>query len=204
MKTNATVVWRTGSEIIREVIKKRHETVAFMLQELVDKIVACGVPTTHYIGNRNYILICTSLICFCNKCLADCLKYACRELSVIVLDHQIWIVTLLERLLFLPCIVASQVLYAILPLMHVSPKIRENLLLTLRKALYRKGIPKRQMAVTGFLEMLKYSKMHTLGSFRLSQRCNTSAYAISSSSRSTLTQVHRSKIQVLNSFIGDR
>ncbi|XP_076677421.1 Fanconi anemia complementation group I isoform X2 [Andrena cerasifolii] len=167
-KNNATVVWHTGSEIIREVIKKRHETVAFMLQELVDKIVACGVSTTHYI---------------------DCLKYACRNLSVIVLDHQIWIVTLLERLLFLPCIVASQVLYAILPLMHVSPKIRENLLLTLRKALYRKGISKRQMAVTGFLEMLKYSKMHTLGSFRLSQRCNTSAYAISSSSRSTLTQV---------------
>lgn len=62
MKNNATVVWRTGSEIIREVIKKRHETVAFMLQELVDKIVACGVPTTHYIGKKNEILICTSLI----------------------------------------------------------------------------------------------------------------------------------------------
>ncbi|XP_076241855.1 Fanconi anemia complementation group I [Calliopsis andreniformis] len=168
MKNNATVVWHIGTEIIQEVIKKRHETVTIVLQELVDKIVAGGIPTNHY---------------------TDCLKYACRELSVIVLDHQIWIVTLLERLLFLPSIVASQVLYAILPLMHVSPNIRENLLLTLRKALYRKGTQKRQMAVTGFLEMLKYSKMHSLSGFRLTQRCNPSSYAISSSSRSALTQV---------------
>ncbi|XP_043247785.1 Fanconi anemia group I protein-like isoform X2 [Colletes gigas] len=168
VKNSIKVVWSVGAEIIREVIKKRHETVAIVLQELVHKIVANGIPTIHY---------------------TDCLKYVCRELSVIVLDHQIWITTLLERLLFLPTIVAIEVLYAIFPLMHVSPNIRESLLLTLRKALYRKGISKRQMAVTGFLEMLKYSKMHSLDNFRLSQRCNPVAYAISSSSRSTLTQV---------------
>ncbi|XP_076651610.1 Fanconi anemia complementation group I isoform X3 [Halictus rubicundus] len=167
-KHNAAVLWNTGTDIIREIIKKRHETVSTVLQELIDKIIAGGTPMVHY---------------------TDCLKYACRELSVIILDHQIWIMTLLERLLFLPAVVADQVLFAILPLMHVSPNIRENLLLTLRKALYRKGIAKRQMAVTGFLEMLKYSKMHSLSNFRLSQRCNTSMYAVSSSSTSTLTQV---------------
>ncbi|KZC06011.1 Fanconi anemia group I protein like protein [Dufourea novaeangliae] len=168
LKNNTTVVWYTGTEIIREIIKKRHDTVAIVLQELVDKIVVGGIPTMHY---------------------TDCLKYACRELSVIVLDHQVWIMTLLERLLLLPTAAADQVLHAILPLMHVSPNIRENLFLTLRKALYRKGVSKRQMAVTGFLDMLKYSKMHSLGSFRLSQRSGSSAYAISSSARSTLTQV---------------
>ncbi|XP_076294996.1 Fanconi anemia complementation group I [Lasioglossum baleicum] len=167
-KHNTVVLWNTGAEIIREIIKKRHETVATVLQELVDKIVVSGTPMIHY---------------------TDCLKYACRELSVIILDHQIWIMTLLERLIFLPTVVADQVLFAILPLMHVSPNIRENLLLTLRKALYRKGIEKRQMAITGFLEMLKYSKMHSLSNFRLSQRCNSSMYAVSSSSTSTLTQV---------------
>lgn len=111
---------------------------------------------------------------------------------MIVLDHQIWIMILLERLLFLPNAVANQVLHAIFPLMRVSPSIRENLLLTLRKALYRKGVSKRQMAVTGFLEMLKYSKMHSLDSFRLSQRHNSSFVTSSSSGsslRSTLTQV---------------
>ncbi|XP_054003453.1 Fanconi anemia group I protein isoform X2 [Hylaeus anthracinus] len=167
VKNNATVVWSVGSEIVREVMKKRHETVVIVLQELVHKIVGGGISTTHY---------------------TDCLKYVCRELSVIVLDHQIWITTLLEQLLLLPTVVATQILYAIFPLMHVSPNIRVSLLLILRKALYRKGISKRQMAVTGFLEMLKYSKMHSLGSFRLSQRCNPNSYAVSSSSRSTLTQ----------------
>ncbi|XP_033322360.2 Fanconi anemia complementation group I isoform X5 [Megalopta genalis] len=168
LKHNTSVLWNTGAEIIQEIIKKRHETVATVLQELIDKIVVGGTPMIHY---------------------TDCLKYVCRELSVIVLDHQIWIMTLLERLLFLPIVVADQVLFAILPLMNVSPNIRENLLLTLRKGLYRKGIAKRQMAVTGFLEMLKYSKMHSLSNFRLSQRCNSSVHTVSSSSTSTLTQV---------------
>ncbi|XP_078053426.1 Fanconi anemia complementation group I isoform X2 [Augochlora pura] len=167
-KHNTSVLWNTGAEIVREIIKKRHETVATVLQELIDKIVVGGTPTIHY---------------------TDCLKYACGELTMIVLDHQIWIMTLLERLLFLPIVVADQVLFAILPLMNVSPNIRENLLLTLRKGLYRKGIVKRQMAVTGFLEMLKYSKMHSLANFRLSQRCNSSVHAVSSCSTSTLTQV---------------
>ncbi|XP_076166538.1 Fanconi anemia complementation group I isoform X2 [Ptiloglossa arizonensis] len=168
LKNNVMVVQCVGAEIIREVVKKRHETVAIILQELVDKIVAGGIPTTHYTG---------------------CIKFICRELSVIVLDHQIWITTLLERLLFLPTTVATQILYAIFPLIHVSPNIRESLILTLRKALYRKGILKRQMAVIGFLEMLKYSKIHFSSSFRLSQRSNPAMYAISSSSRSTLTQI---------------
>lgn len=51
LKNNATVVWCIGGEIIREVIKKRHETVATVMQELVNKIVAGGTSIIHYIGN---------------------------------------------------------------------------------------------------------------------------------------------------------
>ncbi|XP_026674075.1 Fanconi anemia group I protein isoform X2 [Ceratina calcarata] len=163
-KNNATVMWHIGSDIIQEIIKKRHETVPAVLQELINKIVSGGTSTTHYTG---------------------CLKYACRELSMIVLDHQALIMTILERLLFLPSTVASQVLNAMSPLMHVSANIRENILLILRKALYRKGVSKRQMAVTGFLEMLKYSKMYSRDNYRLSQHSNSS---FPSNSRSMLTQ----------------
>nr|XP_031847431.1 Fanconi anemia group I protein homolog [Nomia melanderi] len=166
LKHNMTVVCSTGAEIVREIMKKQHETVPTILQELVDKIIVGGTPARYY---------------------TDCLKYACGELSVIILDHQTWIMILLERLLFLPALVADQVLFAILPLMRISANIRENLLLTLRKALYRKGAAKRQMAVTGFLEMLKYSKMHSLSGFRLSQRCSSSMHG-SSNSSSVLTQ----------------
>lgn len=52
LKNNVMVVQCVGAEIIREVVKKRHETVAIILQELVDKIVAGGIPTTHYTGNK--------------------------------------------------------------------------------------------------------------------------------------------------------
>ncbi|XP_043789127.1 Fanconi anemia group I protein isoform X2 [Apis laboriosa] len=166
-KNTATAMWCIGSEIIREIIKKRHETIPIVLQELINKIVAGNMPTVHY---------------------TDCLKYMCRELSMIVLEHQTMIMIILERLLLLQPIVATQVLYAIFPLIPISPNVRENLLLTLRKALYRKGTSKRQMAVTGFIEMLKYKKMHSQYNFRLSQ-LNSFDYANSSNSRSTLTQV---------------
>lgn len=55
-KNNATAMWRIGSEIIREIIKKRHETVPIVLQELINKIIAGGMPTTHYTGKRAIIL----------------------------------------------------------------------------------------------------------------------------------------------------
>ncbi|XP_076759564.1 Fanconi anemia complementation group I [Xylocopa sonorina] len=161
-KNGATATWPIGSKIIQKIAKKRHETIPVVLEELITKIVIGNSSTTHY---------------------TECLKYMCRELSIIVLDHQVLIMTILERLLFLPSTIATQVLNAIFPLMRVSPNIRENIILTLRKALYRKGISKRQMAVTGFLEMLKYSKMYSRNSFRLSQHSSSSSF------RSTQTQV---------------
>ncbi|OAD51916.1 Fanconi anemia group I protein [Eufriesea mexicana] len=164
-KNNVTDMCNMGSEIIQEIIKKRHETVPFVLQELINKIVAASASATHY---------------------TNCLRLMCRELSMIVLDHQVYIMTILEQLLFLHCTVANQVLYAILPLVHISSNIRENLFLTLRKALYRKGVLKRQIAVSGFLEMLK---MQPRGSFRFSQSCNSSRHTISSGSKAIVTQV---------------
>lgn len=208
-KNNATAMWCIGSEIIREIIKKRHETIPIVLQELINKIVAGNMPTVHYTGRKllqNTIIFvfvynkfvynktASNIIYYRNKkkYFLDCLKYMCRELSMIVLEHQTMIMIILERLLLLQPIVATQVLYAIFPLIPISPNVRENLLLTLRKALYRKGTSKRQMAVTGFIEMLKYKKMHSQYNFRLSQ-LNSFDYTSSSNSRSTLTQVCISK-----------
>lgn len=189
-KNNATAMWCIGSEIIREIIKKRHETIPIVLQELINKIVAGNMPTIHYTGRKTTIFIKSNIIYYYNKkkYFLDCLKYMCRELSMIVLEHQTMIMIILERLLLLQPKVATQVLYAIFPLIPISPNVRENLLLTLRKALYRKGTSKRQMAVTGFIEMLKYKKMHCQYNFRLSQ-LNSFEYTSSSNSKSTLTQV---------------
>lgn len=110
----------------------------------------------------------------------------CRKLTLIVLDSQSCVITLLEQLLAIPGDAATQVLHAILPLMRVSSTIRDNLVLILRKALYRKGTYTRQMAVIGFLQLLKNLKINHLSALSQSgQSSSTSA----SSSTSIFTQV---------------
>jgi len=119
---------------------------------------------------------------------ADCLAYMCRKLTVLVLDHQDSIIMLFDQISFIPGEIAIFIVSAIFPLIRVSVSIREHLILTLRKALYRKGIFNRQMAVSGILEMLRNLKMHSLSGLAMS----SSQYANSStgaSSASILTQV---------------
>ena len=114
----------------------------------------------------------------------ECLSYMSRKLGMVVLSGQVWITTILEHLLAIPGEAGTQVLHAILPLMRISSTIRDNLVLILRKALYRSGTHTRQMAVIGFLQFLKNLKIN--GMNPLSQSSSNSA---SSSSTSIFTQV---------------
>lgn len=113
----------------------------------------------------------------------------CRKLTVLVLDHQDSIIMLFDQISYIPGELAIFIVSAIFPLIQVSVTIREHLILTLRKALYRKGMFNRQMAVSGILEMLRNVKMHSMSGLAIS----SSQYAISSStgasSTSILTQV---------------
>lgn len=112
----------------------------------------------------------------------------CRKLTVLVLDHQDSIIMLFDQISYIPGELAIFIISAIFPLIQVSVTIREHLILTLRKALYRKGIFSRQMAVSGILKMLRNVKMHSMSGLAMS----SSQYAISSSgasSTSILTQV---------------
>lgn len=120
----------------------------------------------------------------------------CCKLTVLVLDHQDSIIMLFDQISYIPGELAFFIVSAIFPLIQVSVTIREHLILTLRKALYRKGIFSRQMAVSGILKMLRNVKMHSMSGLAMS----SSQYAISSStgasSTSILTQVslYHSKI----------
>lgn len=119
----------------------------------------------------------------------DCLAYMCRKLTVLVLDHQDSLIMLFDQISYIPGELAIFIVSAIFPLIQVSISLREHLILTLRKALYRKGTFNRQMAISGILEMLRNLKMHSLSGLAMS----SSQYAISSStgasSTSILTQV---------------
>ncbi|KAL0110270.1 hypothetical protein PUN28_013728 [Cardiocondyla obscurior] len=166
-KTSIHPLWLIGTKILHKIMRKQHETVATIFQMLIDKIFASGLCISQY---------------------TDCLAYMCHKLTVLVLDHQDSIITLFDQLSFIPGEVSIFIVTAIFPLIQVSVSIREQLILTLRKTLYRKGTFNRQMAISGFLEMLKNLKMHSLSGLAMSSsQCVNSSSGTSSTS--VLTQV---------------
>lgn len=54
-------MWRIGSEVVQEIIKKCHETVPIVLQELINKIIAGSASTTHYTSKARKLLSYTCL-----------------------------------------------------------------------------------------------------------------------------------------------
>lgn len=109
----------------------------------------------------------------------------CSKLTMVIIDCQIWITTLVDHFTIIPGETATQILFAILPMLKISSSIRESLILILRKSLYGVGTCRRKMAVTGFLLLLKYLKHYSISS--LSQSSNSKESA--SSGSSILTQV---------------
>ncbi|KAH0548377.1 Fanconi anemia group I protein [Cotesia glomerata] len=156
-----------GNKILQKLLKKRHEIGTTVLQILTKKIIAGGNVVTQF---------------------TECLSYMCRRTTLIVLESQVWITTLLEQLLLIPGESATQVLLATLPLIRTSTSIRDTLVLILRKALYRKGVQTRQMAITGFLQFLINLKITP---FSLSQSSSSTANSSSSSSIYTQATIER-------------
>ncbi|XP_011882378.1 PREDICTED: Fanconi anemia group I protein isoform X2 [Vollenhovia emeryi] len=168
VKTDAHPLWQIGTKILQKIMRKHHETVATVFQLLIDKIIAGGSCISQY---------------------TDCLAYMCRKLTVLVLDHQESIIMLLDQISSIPGDRAIFIVSAIFPLIRVSISIRDHLLLTLRQALYRKGTLKRQMAVSGILEMLRNLNMHTLSGLAMSSSQYLNSSSTGASTTSILTQV---------------
>ncbi|XP_029669102.1 Fanconi anemia group I protein isoform X2 [Formica exsecta] len=168
-KTGAHHLWQVGIKVLQKIMRKHHETVATVFQMLLDKIIAGGSCISQY---------------------TDCLAYMCQKLTVLMLDHQDSLITFLDQISFIPGEVAIFIVSAIFSLIKVSVTIREHLIITLRKILYRKGTANRQMAVSGILEMLKNLKMNSLSGLAMSssQYINNSS-STGTSSASILTQV---------------
>ncbi|XP_012279084.1 Fanconi anemia group I protein [Orussus abietinus] len=163
-KFDATLLWKMGNKILQKLVKKRHEIGVTVIQILTEKIISGGCLISQY---------------------TDCLAFMCRKFTMTILSCQIFVISLLEQLIAVPGVAGIQILHAILPLIRISPTIRDTLILTLRKALYRKGIDTRQMAVIGFLQLLKNLKVSSMTA--LSQNCSTSSNTTSSVT-SMLTQ----------------
>lgn len=117
---------------------------------------------------------------------ADCLATMCRKVPLLMMECQVWIVTLLEQLIVINPAAATQVIFAVLPIVKVRQEVRDTLSMVLRKALYSSNTATRLMAVTGFLQLLKNFKMNSLGALSQSTSCNGSS---TTSNASVHTQV---------------
>ncbi|KAI4488492.1 hypothetical protein M0802_011598 [Mischocyttarus mexicanus] len=166
-KNSKYSIHKIGIQILQKLLKKKHEICGTVLQLLTDKIIAGGLLISQY---------------------TDCLTYMCHKIAMNVLDFQTYIITLLDQLLCVPGIAAVQILYAILPLIQLSSSIKNNLILALRKALYKKGICTRKMAVTGFLELLKMLATNSIRNILNDYSESSSMSTVLSGSTVVLTQ----------------
>lgn len=199
-KTGEHPLWQIGTKILKKIMRKHHETVGSVLQTLIDKIIASGLNISQYTGKyacNNFLhipinihILITMFIFYTDKYLfTDCLTYMCHKLPILVLERNDSIMTLLDQISSIPGEVAIFIIPAIFPLIHASADIREYLILTLRKTLYRKGTCNRQMAVSGILEMLKNLKKHSLTSLAMSSSQYPTSSSTGASSTSVFTQV---------------
>ncbi|XP_033210804.1 Fanconi anemia group I protein isoform X2 [Belonocnema kinseyi] len=148
-----------GVKIIQKVAQRVDISGKYILQLLSEKILISSCSVSQY---------------------TDCLAFLCQKLTMTVLDNKILVVGLLEQLLSIPGGVAMQVLYAILPITKISNSIRDTVVLVLRKALTTRDTYTRQMAVLGFLQLLKNLKVSSLCA--LSQGNSSSTTSTSTSS----------------------
>lgn len=108
-----------------------------------------------------------------------------KNFALIMLENQTYLIQLIAKLPDLPGNAAKLVVISLLPLVKISHAIRDNLILNLRKSLWGKVLETRQMAVTGFLTLLRTVKYTNLAAFSLSQTGSSS----SSSNYSFITQL---------------
>lgn len=197
-KTEPHPLWQIGMKILQKIMKNHHETVATVFQMLIDKIMAESC-TSQYSGKIfkyfNILVFVIYNVLFSIKTnsyyylFADVLAYMCHKLAVLVLDHQDAIITLFDHISSVSGENGIFIVSAVFPLIQISIPLRDNLILILRKTLYRKGTANRQMAVSGILEMLKNLKMHCLNGLVMSSSQYANSSSTGTSSASILTQV---------------
>lgn len=55
-KTGMHPLWQIGIKVLQRILKKHHETIATVLQTLIDKIIAGGLSISQYTGKISMVL----------------------------------------------------------------------------------------------------------------------------------------------------
>ncbi|XP_018318528.1 Fanconi anemia group I protein [Agrilus planipennis] len=153
--------WHLGTNILIKILKKKRNIASCVIQRLSNHIVV-GNNVSQYI---------------------DCIQILSSKMALTMLENQSCVVELMERLVQVTYPTANALLDALLPIMKLSPTMRDHLILILKKALYSRKADTRRVAVSGFLKLLKTLKISNLAA--LSQSSSSSF----SSGQSLMTQV---------------
>ncbi|KAK6639718.1 hypothetical protein RUM43_007993 [Polyplax serrata] len=134
---NSEKVWNLGSTLLVDLIQKYPHVTQEVVKNLVNQISQVHDSSQF----------------------TDCLiRIACKR-PLSLLDCSSMIMQLLGNVCArLSSLIGQKVLYAVLPLTKMSPALRDNLIVFLRKALFSDQSC-REMAVYGFLELLKILKI---------------------------------------------
>ncbi|XP_067004325.2 Fanconi anemia group I protein [Anabrus simplex] len=159
-------VWSYGRLILVKLVKKQPDVASTVLQTLANRIIL-GRGVTQY---------------------TDCLLKLSHTVPLLMNECQNILIGLLEQLLQLPGSVAQEIVRSLLPLMPTFPALRDALIMILRKALYRCNVETRQMAVTGFLLLLKTLDVKNLGAISQCSQGNSSGNSYSSQVHSQVNE----------------
>ncbi|KAK3930604.1 Fanconi anemia group I protein [Frankliniella fusca] len=148
-------VWHFGTFILLRLMRFQRHVASSVLQRLCDCIITGE-------GVQQYI---------------KCLGQMCREMRVLVMEHQSIIITLLSFLRVIQWSVARDIVLAVLPIVLHASGVRDNLILVLRKALFSRDISTRKVAIHGFIEMLKNLRLEAGSLGHLSQGSSSSTFS---------------------------
>ncbi|CAH0394573.1 unnamed protein product [Bemisia tabaci] len=133
-------IWRLGRHVFVSLVKTHTHIARSALKTLCDRIIT---------GN--------SLTQF-----TECLASLCHSCSMLMVENENELVGMLEFLSQLPSSLAQRIVTALVPLIQISTRLRDYLILVLRKALFSREIETRKTAVIGFLQLLKHLKIRGL------------------------------------------
>ncbi|KAF7283340.1 hypothetical protein GWI33_000852 [Rhynchophorus ferrugineus] len=108
----------------------------------------------------------------------ECLYILSNKLPLLLLENQNSLVEVMESIIQISAITANQLLDAIIPLAKVSPTIRDQFILILRKGLYSRSVENRQVAVNGFVKLITILKLSNMSQLSESSESFSSGYSL--------------------------
>lgn len=167
-----------GNIILLKLVKRKRFASNAIIQELSNHIVT-GHNAPQHIGKLIKLIFPINYSNYSiNFLTKECLYNMTRNLKHIMLENQGTISQLVQELSQIPGEHAKLIIEAILPLITISPMIRDNLILILRKALWGKTVETRGMSVTGFLKILKNLRVSNLNSWSQSGGSSSSTHSL--------------------------